>query len=590
MNHLFTHYNNQITTYKTKLSTVKKQLFVSSMLRLSIFVLAAIGLYLVIGNTKLVLALVLGTIILFLFLVSRHSDLQYKRDKLLALIKINETEVDVLQRKFYHLPKGDNFKDASHYYSQDIDLFGKASFYQYCNRTALQQGSDTLAGIFTANSIDGIPKKQEAIKELAEKIAWRQEFSAIATLVKTEISYKSIIKWLENYTFFIPGIMKLLPIVFSLLSGVLMALYYFNIIPGIALLVWFLVGLGITGIYFKKINTLSAHAGQIQTTFHQYQKLILEIEKIEFSSTLLQEQKAYILSGEKKTSTVLKEFSKILSALDQRNNMLFGFFANGFLLWDLKQCYKIEKWVQNNGSSVEQWFKTIAFFDGYNSLGNFSFNHPSYNFPEISTNETILKSEGAGHPLLDSKKSILNDLEVGKEQFFIITGANMAGKSTFLRTVSLQIVMANVGLPVCAKKVSYSPIKLITSMRTADSLTDDESYFFSELKRLKFVVDEILKDKYFIVLDEILKGTNSTDKAIGSRKFVEKLVKSKSTGIIATHDLSLCEIVDELPQVKNHYFDAEIIDDELHFDYKFKNGICKNMNASFLLKKMKIVE
>lgn len=166
----------------------------------------------------------------------------------------------------------------------------------------------------------------------------------------------------------------------------------------------------------------------------------------------------------------------------------------------------------------------------------------------------------------------------------------MAGKSTFLRTVSLQIMMANIGLPVCADSCDYRPIKLITSMRTTDSLSDDESYFFSELKRLQYIVGEIKTDKYFIILDEILKGTNSTDKAIGSRKFIQKLIKSKSTGIIATHDLSLCEVSEELPQVENHYFDAEILNDELHFDYRFKDGICQNMNASFLLKKMNIVD
>ena len=149
--------------------------------------------------------------------------------------------------------------------------------------------------------------------------------------------------------------------------------------------------------------------------------------------------------------------------------------------------------------------------------------------------------------------------------------------------------MANVGLPVCASSSEYNPVKLITSMRTSDSLTDDSSYFFSELTRLKFIVDAIQKESYFIILDEILKGTNSTDKAIGSRKFVEKLVASKATGIIATHDLSLCEIEKELEEVKNYYFDAEIINDELHFDYTFKAGVCKNMNASFLLKKMEIV-
>ncbi len=237
---------------------------------------------------------------------------------------------------------------------------------------------------------------------------------------------------------------------------------------------------------------------------------------------------------------------------------------------------------------MSDWFEVVTFFDAYNSLGNFAFNHPDYVFPTIN-NEHVINAKQLGHPLLKKDKRVDNDIQINNEQFFIITGANMAGKSTFLRTVSLHIVMANTGLPVCAASSTYHPVKLITSMRTSDSLTDESSYFFSELTRLKLIVDAIQKEPYFIILDEILKGTNSTDKAIGSRKFVEKLVASKATGIIATHDLSLCDIETELLQVKNYYFDAEIINDELHFDYQFKTGVCKNMNASFLLKKMEIV-
>ena len=297
-----------------------------------------------------------------------------------------------------------------------------------------------------------------------------------------------------------------------------------------------------------------------------------------------------ISSEKQKASAVLKQFSKAIDALDQRNNMIFGIFGNGFLLWDLMQSYKLEMWIKENSGSVEKWFGVIEFLDAYNTLGNFAFNHPAYVFPNINHDSHITEATQLAHPLLDPEKRIANDFTIEKEQFFIITGANMAGKSTFLRTVSLQLVMANVGLPVCAASCRYSPIKLITSMRTTDSLTDDESYFFSELKRLKYIVEEIKIDRYFIILDEILKGTNSTDKAIGSRKFIEKLVRSKSTGIIATHDLSLCEVTEELPQVKNYYFDAEIINDELNFDYRFKKGVCQNMNASFLLKKMKIVD
>lgn len=589
MQDLFSFYNDRITTYRAQLSGVKKRLYASSMLRLSVFLLSIFGIYLVFGDAKLVFGVLIVAIVLFVLLVSRHSDLQGRRDKLLALIKINETEIEVLNRNFHHLPQGNEFKDPLHHFSQDIDLFGRGSFYQYANRTGLQQGSETLAAILTRNTIDHIPEKQEAVEELAQMPEWRQNFLAIAGLIKVETSTEIIVKWLDGYKPFVPKIMKFLPMVFSALSLGVFAFYFLDMVSHFFLIFWFFVGLGITGIYLKKINVLSDHTDKIQSTFQQYQKLVLEIEETDFKSEVLKTKKDLLAQGKTKTSRVFKEFSSILNALDQRNNMIFGVLGNAFLLWDLWQCHKIEEWVAEHGSDVEGWFHTIAFFDVYNSLGNFAFNHPNYTFPVLSDENIVLKSSGAGHPLLNPEKSVLNNVHIDKEQFFIITGANMAGKSTFLRTVSLQIVMANVGLPVCAAAVEYSPIKLITSMRTTDSLTDDESYFFSELKRLKFIVEEIKDDRYFIVLDEILKGTNSTDKAIGSRKFVEKLVASKSTGIIATHDLSLCEVAKEIPEVENYFFDAEIIDDELHFDYTLKKGICKNMNASFLLKKMEIV-
>ncbi|WP_165749107.1 MutS-related protein [Cellulophaga sp. Z1A5H] len=583
-------YSEKITELNKQLSGVKSQLLRSSMVRLVVFILMVVGITLFYDTPKTVIAIVLFSILLFLIVVSRHTNLQYKRDKILALLHINETEIKILDRDFHEQPDGSEFKDPLHFFSQDIDLFGKGSFYQYLNRTVLPQGSERLASLFVANEITGIEEKQEAIKELSQLPDWRQEFTAVASLVKTETPYQAIIDWIKEYNRFLPKFMKTLPYIFWGIS-VLAILGYFIIPLSIfALLVVFVVGLIGTSFYIKHINKLSNDTGKIQTTFHQYQKLILEIEKVEFKTKLLKEKRAAILNESEKTSEVLHEFSKILDALDQRNNMLFGIFANGFMLWDIYQSYKIEDWISKHGEKIEGWFDTIAFFDAYNSLANFAFNHPKYKYPTLVTSDVVLDSVAAGHPLLNPEKSVLNDIQIDSEQFFIITGANMAGKSTFLRTVSLQIVMANVGLPLCAKSVTYTPIKLITSMRTTDSLTDDESYFFSELKRLRFIVDEIKTDRYFIVLDEILKGTNSTDKAIGSRKFVEKLIGGKATGIIATHDLSLCEAANDLPQVKNHYFDAEIIADELHFDYKFKDGICQNMNASFLLKKMQIVD
>ena len=569
---------------------VKRQLWVSSMLRLTVFILAILGIYLFYDNSNYLLLIILFSAILFLYLVSRHSDLTYQKNKLLALISINETELQVLDRKFYELPDGKEFISRGHFYSQDIDLFGKGSFYQYCNRTALPEGSKTLAGLFTENNIENVIEKQEAIKELGSAAEWRQEFSAVAGLIKTEISSANLISWLKTYQTFVPNLMKTLPAVFSVLSLAVISLYYFDYLPGWGLLFWFFLGLGITGKYLSRVNALSQNTSQAQSSFQQYQKLILLMENMKYQSQLLQNEKEYILEDGIEVSRVLKQFSGMLNAFDQRNNMIFGALANGFLLWDLRYAYSIEKWISVHGNSVERWLNTIAFFDSYNSLGNFAFNHPDYTFPEITKNDLIIEAKNISHPMLDPAEGVANNFKISKEEFFVITGANMAGKSTFLRTISLQIVMANIGLPVCATLLRYQPIKLITSMRTVDSLTEHESYFFSELKRLKFIIDSIRNDQYFIVLDEILKGTNSTDKAIGSRKFIEKLVGSNSTGLIATHDLSLCEVAKSLEKVDNYYFDAAIVNDELHFDYKFKKGICQNMNASFLLKKMNIVE
>lgn len=589
MEHLKEFYKKRVEAHQELLGKVKHRLAISSAVRLILFVIATTLVYLVFGDTKLVLGIIIVAIGLFLYLVTRHMDLLYKRDKFLALIKINETEVKVLERNFHHLPDGSEYKNPTHYFAQDIDLFGKGSFYQYSNRTALNQGSDMLVEMLLSNNIDNIESKQQAVNELAKMPDWRQEFSAIANLVKTDTTTKTIVSWLKGYKVYVPNAMRFLPNVFTLVSVILIGGYLLGVLPGYPIIILLLVGLLISGFYLKKTAKLASDANRVQSTFQQYQKLILKIEEEEFTAELLREKKNSVVSKEQLASKILKEFSQILSALDQRNNMFFALLGNGFFLWDLRQAYRIEQWIDKHGPKVENWFHTIAFFDAYNSLGNFAYNHPSYTYPVLVKNKLVLKAVKASHPLLNPTKAVPNDIKILKEQFFIVTGANMAGKSTFLRTVSLQIVMANIGLPVCASEAEYSPIKLITSMRTTDSLTDDESYFFSELKRLKFIVDEIQRDQYFIVLDEILKGTNSVDKAIGSRKFVERLVASKSTGIIATHDLSLCEAAEELPQIMNYYFDAEIINNELHFDYTFKTGICKNMNASFLLKKMEIV-
>jgi hypothetical protein len=581
-------YSENISTNSVHLKALKKKLLMSSMIRLSVFLLTALVVYLFFGNTPIVIVSMLIGISVFLLLVSKHTDLVGKKRYLEAIIEVNQQEIDGLNGDLSSFDNGEKFKDPLHHFSHDIDLFGANSFFHHINRTNRNESQTLLASMLSSNSIDDIAQKQASIKELASLVEWRQNYSVSTKLIETEVSSKAIFSWLNEYKPFISKPMYYLGLAFPFLSVAVFALYFFGIISESYILYMLLAGLGLTSVFLKKITKLSNNVSEFKEVMSQYSNLLIEIENQTFTSELLLNRQNKIKSEKVKASAMLKELSKHIDALDQRNNMIFGVVGNGYLLWDIKQVFRIEKWITDYKTKVKNWFDVIEFFDAYNSLGNFAYNHPDFNYPTLSK-DTVIKAEQLGHFMINKSVRISNDVLVDENNFIIITGANMAGKSTFLRTIALNIVSANIGLPVCAKSFNYNPIKLISSMRTSDSLLDDESYFFSELKRLKFIVDEIKTDKYFIILDEILKGTNSKDKEEGSKKFVQKLVASKSTGIIATHDLGLCTIEEQLPQVKNKYFDAEIIDNELFFDYKYKEGICQNMNASFLLKKMEIV-
>ena len=304
-----TFYNSQINRYNTHLKKASQKLAFSSLLRLTVFLAMAFLVYFFFGNITAVVATILIGIAIFLVLVSRHSDLKYERDKNRELIRINETELSILERNFRELPTGSEFEDPEHPFSQDIDLFGSSSFFQYMNRTALVEGKQQLADLLLSNNIDKIERKQDAIKELADKADWRQNFSALATLVKTETRTGTILKWLREYEFFVPAVMKWLPWLFSAISLVVIAAFFMDYIGGIELAIWFFVGLMITGIYVKKINLLSSKVSKVQDTFHQYYQLLALIENTEFSSELLKEQKDLITSEGQKASQTIMQYS-----------------------------------------------------------------------------------------------------------------------------------------------------------------------------------------------------------------------------------------------------------------------------------------
>jgi len=589
MNQPIDFYKSQIQNYTAQLKQLRRKSIWISASRLLSFLLIAILIYFFYKESKVLILIVLAGIPLFLFLVSKSENIKQLIHIAKEYILINENELKVLQGDYTFLDSGSEFINPEHHFSYDIDLFGKASFFQYINRSIKQSAKVFLSNLLISNDVNDIEERQDAIKELSEKSHWRQKFMITSRLDSSKYHPDQIVNWVQYYQSFTKKFMYHLVWAFSILSIIVILVYYFKFVNAYVLLFWALLGLGIVGKYAKKTQKLFAEIEQIKPSLAAYKSLIDLIENEKFTTGLLQKKQQELVDSQTHISQNISAFLSISKRIEFTNNLIIKFIGDAFFLYDLLMAYQMERWIAKHKDEMNSWYAITDFFESYSNLGNFAFNHPSYIFPKINDQNDIIKSSGLGHPLLDSNKRIDNDFDIKKHSFFIITGANMAGKSTFLRTVSLNIVMANSGLPVCAQNFDYHPIKLITSMRTSDSLSKDESYFFAELKRLKFMVDQMNKDEYFIVLDEILKGTNSIDKAMGSQKFVEKLVHSKSTGIIATHDLSLCKLEDDFKQIKNYFFDAAIIDDELFFDYKLKTGICQNMNASFLLKKMNII-
>ena len=393
-------YESEKYIFEKELSSLKKKLATSSTLRLLIFLGTSLGVYFFFNKTNIAIGIAIVGIALFLYLIVKHTDLQSKRDLAKALLKINNIEIKVLNREYLDLDEGKEFIDPHHYYSYDIDLFGRGSFFQYLNRTTTKEGKNKLASTLSDNDISKIEFKQNGIKELSQMPKWRQQFSAMASLTKVEYSAKRIVNWIHNYRSVFPKFLSFVPLVFSGVSLVILVLLGFNIINFQVLVVWFFVGLGISGLYLKKVNILYDEATKAKDTFRQYHKLLDKIETAKFTAPILKEKQQAIQRESQKASQIFADFSKTLDALDQRNNLLIAIVANGLMLRDLKISVKIENWIKKYHDQVENWFEDIAFFDAQNSLANYAFNHPKAVFPKIQNSDLIIKANNLSHPLI----------------------------------------------------------------------------------------------------------------------------------------------------------------------------------------------
>lgn len=582
----------QLRTQLQKLSQIKSQL---TWLRLGSFLGAIAGAWIA-WPTGLpaVLTVFVVFIAIFIFFVSKDLANTDALDHTKRLIQIHQQELAALDHQYTQFADGLEWKPDSHDYAHDLDIFGRASLFQYINRTTSQQGSRLLAQwLLSPSSTTDIDQRQKAVQELRDKKEWRHELQAhgMATIITIPTQQK-IHQWLkEENTFSNKTHWQWLRFVLPLLAFAVLTLHLTDIMaegPFYSLMLLFLaIAFSISKMImpaYAKLNKITAELESLSSSIHC-------IEHGSFNSDLLKQLQQQYYSGNEKASTTIRQLKKILDRLDYRLNPIVYIPLSIFLCWDLQQIFALEKWKSKNQQHIDDWFAALAKYEALSSLANLSFNHPGWTLPVISPDNAIFDAEELGHPLIPANKRVDSSFTIkGAKQIALITGSNMAGKSTFLRSAGVNLVLAMTGAPVCAKQFTVSSMKVMSSMRISDNLEESTSTFYAELKKLKEIIEAVnRKEKVFLLLDEILRGTNSADRHTGSKALMKQLIHHDATGLLATHDLELAKLANEYPgNIHNYHFDVQVANDELYFDYKLKEGICRSMNASILMKKIGI--
>ena len=517
------------------------------------------------------------------FLVVIKIDLKYfYKEKFLTFKKeIIFNELDFLDHKYSHHYAGDDYASLQPHLVADFDIFGKNSLFQYLNRSATVIGRNLFAANLcqSEHNKDVIVSKQEAIKELSIKPDFIEDFRTLGRF-KTEMGNEvsNLHSWLseksENIT-----TLKILSIVIPTINISLIVLMILGILPVGMLSLPILLSFSV--VYFNNKKTNKAHntLDKSTKTFEKYAKLIQHLENEEFVSPKLVELKNNFTTNQYKASKSLKSLFLLLQSLDMRSNFVFSFFLNTLLLFEIQVYCQLIKWKSTHNTNISKWFASLSEFDSLMNLATFAFNNKgNLVIPTISDNEFEIKAENVGHPLIKEDARVCNSIDFnGKPKVIIITGANMAGKSTFLRTIAVNLILAMNGSAVCATTFKFTPCDIMSSIKIQDSLSNNESYFYAELLRLKEILEHVKTNpNTLVVFDEILRGTNTKDKQMGSIGILEKLISLHAFVIISTHDLIIGDLEQKYPNhVSNFCFEIELSDEKLVFDYKLKKGISK---------------
>jgi hypothetical protein len=534
-------------------------------------------------------------LVVFATVVRRHAQIAYTRNQFRFLAAINREEQARFRNEHHPDDDGRDFANPVHPYTGDLDVFGRSSLYVLLNRTNTLDGRRQLASwLRGAATVEEIRGRQRAVAELAPALDWRQAFQATGRHLDSDPeTLHRLLAWLGEP----PAVsgrkwLVLLAYLMPVLTVAAIGLAVFTEAVTYHLPVLFLLVNGWLLRYsFAAVHRAAEGAYQTSRTLRAYGKLISTLEEHSFATEKMHTVKVQLSREGVTASGKIHQLAGLLTNLQARNNAIFYLLANPLLLWDLFWLIRLEQWKAGMESTVRQWFAALGEAEALNSLAGFAYANPGYTLPEITTHALQYEARQLGHPLILASKRVSNDFSMaGLGKTLVVTGSNMSGKSTFLRTLGINAVLALAGAPVCATACCISIFRVFTAMRTQDSLEESVSSFYAELKRLRQLI-ELLPDEQpvFYLLDEILKGTNSHDRHEGAKALIRQLHKHHASGLVSTHDLALGQLGEVSPEyVENYSFNSDLADGKLHFDYKLREGICRSFNASQLMRQMGI--
>lgn len=537
-------------------------------------------------------ALSLVGALLFLYFVSRHRAMIQLRRTAISEQSVLKKYVDRFSDDWHAFAEdGSEYLSAQSTHAKDLDLLGRNSLYQYLLAANTACGKKRLAEAllkprFTKAEIE---KRQEAIGELARKIDFSialQTLSSLLTKTTRQVDGEALLfapdgarpRDVERFQILLTG----LPVI-TICSVFLAMTGNVDALPATLLLV---IQLAASGIGFWKNSAMLQPLFSRYEKLAHYERLFRLLEQSEFSSTYLNELQA-ILSVDGGARRNIRGLYRIGECVNMRYNIIFFLMANSLVLWDYHLVIAFNRWKRAHGDQIRRWFDALGEFESLLSLSVLCHVKESYCFPEILPNAAPrLDGEGMYHPLIAERKAVANTVTLGASTS-IVTGSNMSGKTTFLRTLGTCGALAYAGAPVCARRFAVSPMRILTSMRIEDDISKGVSTFYAELLRIKTMVEySKTRQPMLVLIDEIFKGTNSADRIIGATETIKKLTNAWSITLVSTHDFELCGLAgqEQGAPVANYHFSETYTDDEIHFDYRLKAGRCRTTNAKYLLR------